>query len=428
MSFLQIKKPGKSEWLGIALFNLSIVALLGLTLRSKILFNIPFVDFKNWLHAHSHFAFGGWITLALATLMVFEILPKAYSSGRVYLWLLSGILFTSLGMLFSFPVQGYAFFSILFSTLFIFISYAFTLVFISHLLKSAASQTVRLLCIGALIYLALSSVGPFTLAYLLAHKSGNAILYRDSIYTYLHLQYNGFFSLVVFALLLNRIDNLLLPTEARRVHLFAILLALSVLPSMFLCYLWHYPGILLRIVASIGSILMILSAVQFLFAFAPVMRFTKRIHPVVRNIGGLSFAAFVLKMVFQSLTLFRSVGDLVFVNRPIIIGFLHMVLLGFITLYLITHMVQAGYLKPNIITQSAIYLFASAVSFNTAVLMTQGLVLMFGYNSSIFNWLLWVIAILMFSGSVLLLVARNNSKMSIISGSKIFHSTHTLIK
>ena len=45
--------------------NLAIVALLGVIMRYKILYPLPFVDQKKFLHAHSHFAFSGWVTLAL---------------------------------------------------------------------------------------------------------------------------------------------------------------------------------------------------------------------------------------------------------------------------------------------------------------------------------------------------------------------------
>ena len=50
-----------SKWLRISLFNLMLVAFLGMILRYKILFSLPFLDQKHLLHAHSHFAFSGWV-------------------------------------------------------------------------------------------------------------------------------------------------------------------------------------------------------------------------------------------------------------------------------------------------------------------------------------------------------------------------------
>ena len=103
----------KNKWITIALINLSVVALLGVILRCKILFTIRCIDFKNLLQSHSHFAFGGWITLCLLALMTYEILPENVHSKPVYKWLLTGILICAVGMLVSFPFIGYAFISIL---------------------------------------------------------------------------------------------------------------------------------------------------------------------------------------------------------------------------------------------------------------------------------------------------------------------------
>ena len=116
----------KKLWVTLALVNLCIVALLGATLRTKFLFPIPFIDYKNFLSAHSHFAFGGWITLALMILYIDNLLEEGQKQKRIYQWILWGIELTSLGMTMSFPFRGYAFFSILFSTVFIFFTFGFS--------------------------------------------------------------------------------------------------------------------------------------------------------------------------------------------------------------------------------------------------------------------------------------------------------------
>lgn len=407
-----ISRINKHAWLTIALFNLSIVALLGMVLRSKILFSIPFIDFKYLLHAHSHFAFGGWITLALISLLIYEVLPEDLSSKKVYKWILFGVLFNSAGMLFSFPFEGYGFFSILFSTLLIFTTYIFGWIYIKHLIQAGTGRIVKLLCFGAVAYLVLSSAGPFTLAYLLASKSGNAVLYRDAIYTYLHLQYNGFFTLAVFALFTNRIE-IFLPAKGKQyLSRFALLLNLSVIPSMFLCYLWHYPNVIFRAIAFTGSALMLLCIVYLALALFPLKAKLQNIQKTVKHIGILAMAGFASKMLLQSLTIVHGVGDLVFSNRPVIIGFLHMVLLGFISLYLLTHMFHEGYLRNNRVTQVALYFFASAITLNTTVLMTQGLAIMTGVNSSLFPIALWVLGILLFTGSLLLVFGQLLKKES----------------
>lgn len=393
-------------WISVALVNLVIVASLGLLLRSKLLFSMPFLDFKNTLHAHSHFAFSGWISLALLSLMVFQILPDRLSGKKVYQWLLWSLLVCAVGMLVSFPFQGYGLYSIVFSTLFIFFTYAFTFIFLKDFRTVQVSKSVKLLTISCLVCLVVSSCGPFTLAYMLAAKIHNVILYKNAIYTYLHLQYSGFFTLAVFALSFNRLQ---LADNSTR--WFSRLLTASVVPSMFASYLWSYPGVLISIIAVAGSVISLMAAGSFV---AMAMRVWKSIcpsvAPVVKGVGAVSMTAFLIKMVLQALTIIPVVGDHVFANRPIIIGFLHLVLLGFISIYLLAYFLHAGILAQSRYTAFAVWLFISGVAFNEVVLMGQGLGAMFMMSSTLTQWLLFAAAGCLFTGACL--IALSNFKKS----------------
>lgn len=389
------------RWVGIALINLAIVASLGLLLRSKMLFSIPFIDFKYLLHAHSHFAFGGWVTLALLSLMTYQILPSQYNRKSVYKWLLAGVLVNAFGMLFSFPFEGYAFFSILFSTLFIFSTYGFAFVFIKDIIQSPAGKSVKILSVSAMVYMAISSVGAFTLAYLLATKSNNVYLSKDAIYTYLHLQYNGFFTLAVFALMLHYIK-----AENKHTVRFAHLLNLSVIPSMFISYLWHYPDIITRIVAFAGCLLLMVCVISFLIMMRASMHLFKNLKRISKQIAALAMISFALKMIFQSLTIIPFLGPLIFTNRPVIIGFLHLVLLGFISLYLLAHFIQTDLLRDTKMATCALCIFIIGIVINEVVLFAQGLGIMLMMGNSFVNWLLWSAAICLFSGASLIAFSR----------------------
>src|SRR3954465_4842439 len=107
----------KPFWINLCLLNLCIVAFFGLLLRSKILFPLPFIDYRNVLSAHSHFAFAGWVGLTLITLFVYDLLPEVLSAKKIYQWILAGIELSSLGMAFFFPFYGYNALTIFFSTL-----------------------------------------------------------------------------------------------------------------------------------------------------------------------------------------------------------------------------------------------------------------------------------------------------------------------
>ena len=189
------------RWLRICLLNLLLVAILGLILRYKIAFYLPFVEQKYLLHSHSHFAFSGWVTQALMVLLV-HYLATQHGEWivRKYRWLLYANLFTAYGMLLSFVLQGYAFYSISFSTLSIVVSYVFAF-FCWRDLTLAKNKISGWWIKAALVFSILSSIGAFGLAYMMANKIVSQDLYFGAIYFFLHFQYNGWFLFLYWSII-----------------------------------------------------------------------------------------------------------------------------------------------------------------------------------------------------------------------------------
>jgi hypothetical protein len=397
----------KNLWVTLTLTNLCIVALLGTTLRTKLLFTVRFVDFKNFLSAHSHFAFGGWVSLALMLLYITNFLTREQQQKKIYQGILWGIEVNALGMAITFPFQGYAALSIIFSTFFIFFTYAFSWVFLKDLRKSSVDPLVKSLANAAVAFLAISSIGPFTLAYILATKTGNATLYKDSIYTYLHFQYNGFFTLSVFALFFNQLFAKIDLITKKKIRPFVICLCASVLPALFLSLLWHAYNFYIRGLAMIGCALTIVTLFYFCrFAFKKT---TYAIYgsPIARTMLILSMISFAVKMLLQVGTIIPALGNAVFGYRPIIIGFLHLVFLGFVTFYILSSFINDKFLGlERTISTTAIVFFSFAIIINETILLVDGIGLMFYTTHPIYPWLLWIASILLFAGACLILAAR----------------------
>ena len=190
-------------WLKISFFNLLVVAIIGLVLRYKIAFSLPFIDQKHLLHGHSHFAFSGWVTQALMAFMIdYLSRTKGLNLFPKYRWLLWANLITAYGMLFSFPFQGYGFYSISFSTLSIINSWAFTIIFWKDLNRISNKAIVILWFKAALFFNAISAIGAFSLAFMMANKIVHQNWYLLAIYFFLHFQYGSF--LVVWVYFLKR--------------------------------------------------------------------------------------------------------------------------------------------------------------------------------------------------------------------------------
>ena len=403
----------KNRWVDIVIFNFCVVAFLGFILRSKILFSIPFLDYNRLLDAHFHFAFGGWVTLALAMLLIYDVLPAGRSERPVYRWLLIGILAASWMLLISSPLPANSIGASIFSTIFILVTYAFAWVYIADIRKAPVSKTVKLLAISALVCMVLASVGIFTLAYLFATKSLSMFAYRDALYTYLHLEYNGFFTLAVFAILFQRLEHKMSSGAKQKAYEFSVMLCASTIPSLFLTYLWRDPNEIYRVIAICGSITLLLSFVlliRFIFSLREVYT---SFSPIVRNMLLLSVSSFALKIFLQSFTLFPAVGNAVFGDRPVIIGFLHLVFLGFVTLFLMATFAESGFLNVRFVfNRFALIIFTVVVILNEVILMTQGLGAMFTISSRIFPWLLWWISIGLFGGAILIGLARIKSRLA----------------
>jgi hypothetical protein len=403
----------KNFWISLSLANLCGVALFGMTLRTKFLFSIPFIDYKNFLSAHSHFAFGGWITLILMILYIDNLLTGDQKQKNIYQRILWGIEITSVGMLLAFPFRGYALMSIFFSTAFILITYGFSWVFIKDLRKTKRDRSVVLLGTAALLSLVVSSVGPFTLAYIMATKTGNAFVYRDAIYTYLHFQYNGFFTLSVFALFINQLLGFLGDRIKRRVWLFALFLCSSVIPALFLSLLWHGYNVYFQTLALAGCILIMISLVLFFRIALNRKIYMHYNSSLPQTLLICSMISFVIKLILQMGTIIPALGNAVFGYRPIIIGFLHLVFLGFVSFYIFFNLLDAGaFSRERKISAAAISFFSAAVILNETILLIEGIGLMFQVSNPVYPWLLWAASIFLLAGALWILVAKlKNNKL-----------------
>jgi hypothetical protein len=253
--------------------------------------------------------------------------------------------------------------------------------------------------------LVVSSIGPFTLAYILMSKSGNSILYRDAIYTYLHFQYNGFFTLAVFTLFFTFLAKRKMETEGPA-YKFSLFLSLSVVPALFLSLLWH-NSILFYGIAGVGCIFILLSLFWFYKLLPSIKKSVTFLQPLAYTLWVFCAISFVLKMLMNVGTILPPLGNAVYGDRPIIIGFLHLVFLGFVTFYILSLLVEEGYFNKG--NKTVIYpfvVFSLGIIGNEVILMVQGLGVLLEISNSIFNWLLWGISIVLFLGAVLMTTVR----------------------
>lgn len=375
-----------------AFINFIVLSIFGVLLRYMQLYDLPLVDYQFILHAHSHFAFSGWMFFSIALLIARLSAGDKLTPGFKYVLFVA--LISAYGMLVSFSWQGYRAVSISFSSLFVLVTFRFTyLVFKGNILKSRVNETTSKLIRGALVFLCLSSLGPFALGPLAALGLRNTPYYQDAIYFYLHFQMNGFMLLAAIGLLASTLRNI--PSN-NKIGKWLNLFIYSTVPLYFIFTLWAKPGTVLWILSSVGAGLNLLSWLALCFNFRS-------------NWGHLSFLekaalfALTLKCVFQVLICIPAVGDWTFLSRNLIIGYIHLLTLGIVMPLLIDQFIKKGFFGPGKLIAATNWIYIVLVIIYLFLLFIQPLLSLFSINIPDYQFLLFLLCLLFLPIGVLLL-------------------------
>ena len=353
----------------ICLINFLVAALMGLALRFSFL-EFTGINYRFLTHAHSHVAMLGWVYLMLYTLFVHYFIPDKKPIYSRLFWITE---IAVIGMMLSFPFQGYAAISISFSTLHIFCSYYFAYQIWKHQ-KTKSKVTNRLLKVS-LLFMVLSTIGVWCLGPAVSMLGQASAFYQIAIQFFLHFQFNGWFLIAVIAIFF----HLLQIKDSKLFRQFFMLLITSTVLTFALPIQWFSPHNFLLWINSIGIFLQLIVLFIFLKLIKP------KLHQVLKKESKLllyllSFAilCFILKIVFQLLSILPEFAKAVYTHRNFVIGFIHLLMLGVISGFLF-----AFILKSDLITYSktlyiGIYSFLLGFTLTEIILLIQGLKFYFG--------------------------------------------------
>lgn len=395
-------------WLRISLFNLFIVALFGVLMRYKIGFEFPYFDQKHLQHGHSHFAFIGWVTQTIFVLMT-GVLQRDWPLAHISIYrrLFLGNLVCAYGMLISFAIQGYGTFSITFSTLSVLISYCFAYYYFKDL-KCIAHKPYATWFTAALWFNIISSVGTFTLAFMMASHSFNQNIHLASLYFYLHFQYNGFFTFACFGLFLARLN--LQGAEIARNRRVFWLFFLSCVPTYFLSVLWAKLPLWLLIIVSVAAVVQVLAWVNFLICIRNRIIIDKTIFRSGRYVFMVVAIALSAKFLLQLGSTIPSISKLAFGFRPIVIAYLHLILLAIVSVFLVTYIYFHKLIVINKLTSTSLVLFVTGVYLNEIILGIQGIASLSYTVVPFINEMLFFVALLILVSLILLLLSQVGQK------------------
>lgn len=404
------------RWIRITFINLLIVALLGVIMRYKIVYPLPFIEQKKFLHAHSHFAFAGWITQALMILLVAYLARQRGDAVlKKYKWILVVNLLSAYGMLFTFSFEGYGLYSIIFSTLSIFVSYVFAVMYWRDLNALHEKNTSHLWFKAAVLFNAVSSLGAFALAAMMATKTIHQNWYIEAQYFFLHFQYNGWFFFACMGLFTDKLFRF--GVAQKNLKTIFWLFALACVPAYILSVLWlplpvwaYIIVVLSALSQSVGWVVMI----KLIFKNAA---FIHTLPTAAKWLFFFSAVALGIKLLLQLGSTIPYLSHLAFGFRPIVIAYLHLVLLAVITLFIIGYVIADNYVVLNKKMCAGVFVFTAGIILNEVVLMIQGISDINYINIPYTNEMLLVISLIMLLGISLV----NYSQIKVIRETDLNH-------
>ena len=356
----------------VCLINFLVAATMGLMLR--YVFALPLHDFvkpiplqfRNLMHAHSHGAMLGWVYLMLYVLIVHHFIPD---KRRIYNRLFWVTEIAVIGMLISFPFQGYAAISISFSTLHIICSYLFIrLIWKNHKIES---KPIQLLLKASLVFMFVSTIGIWCLGPAAAILGIESAFFQIAIQFFLHFQFNGWFLFAVLAVFLPSffIEN------TKRFQVFFKTLIGGTILTFALPVSWFAYHSILPWINGVGVLLQLVAGYYFILLLRPHWtKFWQKTLPLSKWMYGLALLSFVLKIALQTSSIIPEVSMMANQYHNFVIGFIHLMMLGVITGFLFAFLLESSLISIKSKSLNlGIYSFIIGFIATEFILLLQGL-------------------------------------------------------
>jgi hypothetical protein len=395
------------RWFGAALANLFIAALIGCSLRAMYVVELPFVRFKALLHAHSHVALLGWMFIATCIFLFRFSGPRAFGPWPRR-WLAVAQI-AVVGMLVSFPIEGYGPFSTTFSTVHLLVSYAL----VWHLWRATRSWNAtgsRALVRLALVLMALSTIGVWAVPVINANGLFGTEVYYWSVQFFLHFQFNGWLWFAALALWSRWAEQHGMPTPLDRttVRLWAVsvfltyALAIAWSERHAVVYATNSLGVLVQLWAGWRTGNAIRIAQQRLQAIVPLWAWRCVTYALI----GMG-----IKVIMQAAVAIPQVATLAFTVRNYVVGFIHLNMLGALSLMLFAMALLAGWWRStDRMLRIGLSLFTSGVLLTEVLLFAQGSAWWLAWGTLPGYYLLLLSVSLLLPAGVLILLLHSRKR------------------
>src|SRR5699024_820083 len=284
--------------------------------------------------------------------LIYKVFLKNSKPSKIHNWIFLSTNISFLGMLISFPIQGYGFFSIAFSTHYLLNTYWFSWFIIKYIPKKLKSKFSWKLIKTGLFYLILSSLGTLAIAPISATVGLDSFWFNDAIYFFLHFLYSGFFFLTLLGVLFRILEKKKIVFSANRRDRFYAVLNTGIILSYFLSVLWKKPPAIFYLLGIIGGIYQFYGFYLFFKLLKPKKKVLKEIFSSYAYFL-MKFAGvlLIIRVIMQLISGIPYFANLAFEFKDFVIGYLHLVFLGIVTpmlLVFLSYFKMLKFAKQNI--------------------------------------------------------------------------------
>jgi hypothetical protein len=172
----------------------------------------------------------------------------------------------------------------------------------------------------------------------------------------------------------------------------------AVIPAYFLSALWLPIPKWIYIMVVVAAVMQCAGFIILLrHIFFNKTKIIESVSKQVKVLWLLAFIALGIKLSLQMISVVPALSTLTVGFRPIVIGYLHLVLLGVITIFLIGYFVAENCIHYKTFFKG-VTIFVTGIIINEILLMIQGMAALIYSTVPFINEMLFVAALIMFSG------------------------------
>lgn len=245
----------------------------------------------------------------------------------------------------------------------------------------------------------ISTLGPFSLGAIAAQGLRDSVLFDMAIYFYLHFQYNGWLYLFLIGMFIALLKKKGITLRTSFLQTSFWIYIISLFPGFFLSILWvdvGFIGIVFAVVGAIGQLLGVTIICMALFQVRSQFQqiFSRRMNRTYCFI----FALLMSKCVMELGLLHLPFALLVYDSRSVVIGYLHLMFLGFISIFILTL-----FQNMQLLQESSTWVQKGMNIFLAGFLLNEFVLFLSGYLTWTIGKTVWFHHELLFVASILLL-------------------------